>query len=150
VRQVACAPTIAVTRMVRLSGTSLLEMTLSVGTARRRKRDSSRRSCAGTSSTGGRPISSWRWAIWRSAQQRVGQPRLDRAPLRRRGHGLHQQPLQPGIERHHLHLGTAREQTLDDRAAQRDAHSRGELVRVLRVRGAFSASTSMMLRMSRM
>ena len=53
-----CAPTIAVTRMVRFSGTSLLETTLSEGTARRRKRRSWRR----------RPIAKrWRWESRRAS-----------------------------------------------------------------------------------
>ena len=51
-------PTMPVTRIVRDSGTSLLAMTRSEGTARRRNLESSMRSGAGTRSTGGRPTSS--------------------------------------------------------------------------------------------
>ena len=49
---------IAETRIRRVSGTSELAITLRLGTLRRRKRDSSQRSGAGTSSTAGpaRPV----------------------------------------------------------------------------------------------
>ncbi len=42
-----------------------------------------------------------------------------------------QHAFERAVEADHLHLGVAREQLLHDRAAERQAHQRGELGRVL-------------------
>ena len=71
----------------------------------------------------------------RAAQQRVGKFRLDyRVVGAARLQGLQEQAFERGVERYDLQLGFAREDLLHDRAAERDAHQRGELAGVLRAR----------------
>ena len=115
--------------MVRASGISACDSTLSCGRLRRRKRDSSTRSACCTTSTGARPSCSWRaMAACGLAQQVVGQAGLDAAAA---GQGLQQHAVERAVEADHLQLVIAREELLHDRAAQRQARQRGELGGVL-------------------
>ena len=68
------------------------------------------------------------------ADQRIGQTRLETGVFRTTRDSLRKQTFKRRIERHDLHLATAREELLDDGTSQCDAHLGRKFVGILGTR----------------